>query len=266
MLTFRRVTMLFFITLLSLNLWNIFSGNSTINLFHAHALLFYALLFILYFGISFVMAFLPCTNFHHRVICHGITDEKLVAITFDDVPNPEKTPVVLDILDMYHVKATFFCIGKNIADHEQLIKRMDEEGHLIGNHSFSHSKWFDLFSSRMMQAEFLKTDQLINKITGKSPLFFRPPFGVVNPMVSNALKNMHWQPVCWNIRSFDTLVNDPEKTMNRILKRLKPGSVILLHDFTPFAQKHLGELISGIQDAGFRIVPLDKMLNMPAYA
>ena len=266
MLTFRRVTMLFFITLLSLNLWNIFFGNSTVNLFHAHALLFYALLFILYFGISFVMAFLPCTNFHHRVICHGITDEKLVAITFDDGPDPEKTPVVLDILDMYHVKATFFCIGKNIADHEQLIKRMHEEGHLIGNHSFSHSKWFDLFSSRVMQAELLKTDKLIKKITGKSPLFFRPPFGVVNPMVSKALKNMHWQTVCWNIRSFDTLENDPIKIMNRILKKLKPGSVILLHDFTLFTQHHLGELISGIQDAGFKIVPIDILLNIPAYA
>ena len=266
MLTFRRLTLLFFITLLSLNLWNIFSSDFAVHLFHARAVLLYSLLFIFYFGFSFMMAFLPCTNFHHRVICGGQTDDNLVAITFDDGPDPGKTPIILDILYIYHVKATFFCIGKNIADHEQLIKRMHEEGHLIGNHSFSHSKWFDLFSSRVMQAEMLKTDQLIKKITGKSPLFFRPPFGVVNPMVSKALKNMHWQPVCWNIRSFDTLGNDPKKIMNRILKQLKPGSVILLHDFTPFTQLHLGELISGIQDAGFRIVPLDKMLNMPAYA
>lgn len=266
MLTFRRLTLLFFIILLSLNLSNIFSVESAGGFIQAHAVLLYLLLFIFYFGIAFALAFLPCTNFHHPVICSGKTVEKSVAITFDDGPDSGKTPLILDVLKKYQIEATFFCIGKNIAKHEQLVKRMYEEGHLIGNHSFSHSKWFDFFLSRMMRAELLATDHLITRITGKSPLFFRPPFGVVNPMVHNALKNMHWQAVCWNIRSFDTVGDDPEKTLQRILKQLEPGSIILLHDFTDFTQHYLCELLTGIGQAGYRIVPLDKMLNMPAYA
>ena len=266
MFTFRRLTLLFFITLLSLNLWNIFTDKSTGGFIHTHAILLYTLLFIFYFVISFAMAFLPCTNFHYPVICCGKTKEKSVAITFDDGPDPVKTPIILDILKKYNLQATFFCIGKNIVNHEQLVKRIHEEGHLIGNHSFSHSKWFDLFSSGMMRTELLATDHLIANITGKSPLFFRPPFGVVNPMVCNALKNMHLQAICWNIRSFDTLRNNPQKTLQRILKQLEPGAIILLHDLTNCTQHHLGELLTGIEDAGYRIVPLDKMLNMPAYA
>jgi peptidoglycan/xylan/chitin deacetylase (PgdA/CDA1 family) len=266
MFTFRRFTLIFFLTLLSLNLWNIFLGKSIGGLIHDHATLLYSLLFILYFGISFAMAFLPCSNFHYPVICRGKTDEKTVAITFDDGPDPAKTPLILEVLKKNNVQATFFCIGKNLAGNEQLLKRIDDEGHLVGNHSFSHSKWFDLFTVRKMRAEMVETDRLINHITGKSPLFFRPPFGVVNPMVSNALKKKHWQAVCWNIRSLDTIGSDHRKVMNYILGRLEPGSIILLHDFTPFVENHLNELLSLIRAAGYGIMPLDKLLKLPAYA
>ena len=111
----------------------------------------------------------------------------------------------------------------------------------------------------------METDRLIKNITGRSTLFFRPPFGVVNPMVKNALKNMHWQVVCWNIRSLDTLNIDPQKTRQKILSQLKPGSIILLHDYTRFTEHHLDELLSTIREAGYRIVPLDKLLKLPAY-
>jgi peptidoglycan-N-acetylglucosamine deacetylase len=266
MFTFRRFTLLFFITLLSLNFWTIILSKSTGGFIHTHATVFYTLLFILYFGISFAMAFLPCSNFHHPVICRGRTDEKSVSITFDDGPDPDKTLLILEVLKKYDVAATFFCIGKHLAGNEQLAKRMHDEGHLLGNHSYSHSRWFDLYPSGKMRAELLETDHLIRNITGKSPLFFRPPFGVVNPLVSKALKKMHWQAICWNIRSLDTLDPDPQKTRNKILRKLKPGSIILLHDHTIFSGHHLGELISGIRNAGYGIVPLETLLKIPAYA
>jgi peptidoglycan-N-acetylglucosamine deacetylase len=266
MFTFRRFTLLFFILLMGLNFWSVILGNSSGGFIHAHATLLYAMLFILYSGISFALAFLPCTNFHHTVICHGMTNEKTVSITFDDGPDPEKTPLILEVLRKYEVAATFFCIGKKMAGNERLMKQMHEEGHLIGNHSFTHSKWFDIFPSGKMRAELLGTDRLIKNITGKPPLFFRPPFGVINPMVSNALKTMHWQAVCWNIRSFDTLNMDPQKTKHKIIRKLKPGSIILLHDHTSFTGQHLDGLLSSIKDAGYRILPLDHLLKMPAYA
>ncbi len=265
MFTFRRLTLLFFIIFLAMNLCNFFLENESGKFFNNHSALFYSLLFIGYFGISFAMAFLPCSNFHHPVICKGITNEKIVAVTFDDGPDPVKTPIILEVLKKYDIPATFFCIGKNLDGNEQLLKKMVNEGHLVGNHSFSHSKLFDLFPARRMRAELLKTDSMIRNITGISPLYFRPPFGVVNPMVGNALKKMHWQTVCWNIRSLDTMRLDHRNIINHILLRLKPGSIILLHDFTPFVENHLHELLSAIGNCGYKIVPLDKLLKLPAY-
>jgi len=266
MFTFRRLTLLFFILLLCLNFWNIFLGKSATGLIHTHASLLYSMIFVLYFGISFTMAFLPCSNFHHQVICHGDTDEKIISITFDDGPDFIKTPEILNILKKHNIPATFFCIGKNVADHVQIVKLIDDGGHLLGNHSFSHSKWFSFFPARKMRSEMKETDRLISQITGKSPLFYRPPFGVVNPMVSNSLKMTHWKAICWNIRSMDTVSSDHRNIMNRILHRLEPGSIILLHDFTPFVEKNLDELLVRIKEAGYQVVPLDKLLNIPAYA
>ena len=266
MFTFRRLTLIFFITLMGLNLWKNFLDRPIGGFIHTHAILLYTLLFILYFGISFSMAFLPCSNFHHQMICNGRTVEKSVSITFDDGPDASKTPMILDILKKHEIKATFFCIGKKLAGNEKLLQRMHDEGHLIGNHSLSHSKWFDLFSAAKMRAELLATDRLVKSITGKTPLFFRPPFGVVNPMVSNALKNMHWQAVCWNIRSLDTMNTDPLKIKRNILRKLNPGAIILLHDHTRFTEHHLDDLLSAIRDAGYGMLPLDKLLKMPAYA
>lgn len=266
MFTFRRLTLIFFIILLSLNLWNVFLSKSSGGFIQSHSTLLYFLLFVFYFGISFAMAFLPCSNFHHPVICHGITAEKSVSITFDDGPDQVKTPIILEVLKKHDVKAAFFCIGKNLTGNELLLKRLVEEGHLVGNHSFSHSKWFDLFPAHKMKAELLETDRLIKIITGKSLLFFRPPFGVVNPMVNNALKKMHWQTVCWNIRSLDTMNIAPRKTKCKILGKLKPGSIILFHDHTSFTEHHLDDLLSAIKDTGYGIEPLDKLIKMPAYA
>lgn len=266
MVTFRRFTVGFFIILLSLNLWNILTGKTPGGFYHTHAALLYIVLLVSYFGVSFAMAFIPCSNFHHKVICRGKTTEKYVSVTFDDGPDPLKTPAVLDILRKHDVLGTFFCIGSKMAGNETLIRQMHASGHLLGNHSYSHSKWFDLFSAHKIRAELIETDRVIARIIGRSPLFFRPPYGVINPMVSNALKKMSWKVVCWNIRSLDTLRNDPHKTHRNIMKNLAPGSVILLHDHSAFTEFHLDDLLTGIREAGFKIVPLDLLLEEPAYA
>jgi peptidoglycan/xylan/chitin deacetylase (PgdA/CDA1 family) len=264
MLTFRRFTILFFLLLLTLNFWNILTPRPG-GFVQAHDTLLYALLFVTYFGISGAMAFLPCSGFHHPVNCSGSGDQQAVAITFDDGPDRLKTPVILDLLKKHNVPAAFFCIGHKLPANDELTGRIVSEGHLIGNHSFSHSKWFDFFTATRIKKELLATNQLVRKITGRSPLLFRPPFGVVNPMVSRALRSTNLQAVCWNIRSYDTILQDPVKVLQRILRRLQPGAVILLHDHTAFSESHLEQLILGIRAAGYEIKPLDQLLNLQAY-
>ena len=266
MLTFRRFTLLFFLLLLTLNFWTFLVHTPTSGFIQTHATILYILLISIYFGISFLMAFLPCTNFHHPVICTGGTQEKSVAITFDDGPDPVQTAAILDILLKHQVKAAFFCVGNKIAKNEDLVRRIIREGHLIGNHSFSHSKWFDLFSTGKMKKEMEETNLLIRTFTGSTPRFFRPPFGVANPMVSRALRQTKLTAVCWDIRSYDTMIANPEKIRQRIIQSLRPGSIILLHDHTVFSQQHLDQLIINIHDTGYNIQPLDHLLNMQAYA
>ncbi|MCK9219799.1 MAG: polysaccharide deacetylase family protein [Bacteroidales bacterium] len=266
MFTFKRFTVIFFILLLVLNLWSFFACHQPDCFLCSHLLLCYFLVFVIYFGVSVAMAFVPRSNFHYPVISSGNTDQPWVSLTFDDGPNPEKTPFILEILKKYNLKATFFCPGKNIQANMELATRIHEEGHIIGNHSFSHSKWFDFIPAYKMKAELLKTDQLIRDVTGKSPLFFRPPYGVINPMVSKTLRKMHWEVICWNIWSMDTLNLNSSKTMNKIISLLKPGGIILVHDHTTFIQQNLEALIQNINRKGFMIVPLDQLLKMKAYA
>jgi peptidoglycan/xylan/chitin deacetylase (PgdA/CDA1 family) len=265
MFTFRKLTILFFLILLCLNYFSFFPVASTGGFVQNHAILLYSLLIGSYLGISFAMAFLPCSGFHHPVICHGDTREKLVALTFDDGPHPEKTPLILDVLKNHQTRATFFCIGLNIIKKNELIKQIHEEGHTLGNHSYSHSKWFDLFPVNRMASELDLTGQLIKNTTGKFPLYFRPPFGVVNPKVSRTMKKLELYAICWNIRSLDTLKRNPEAIMKKIMRKLKPGAIILLHDHTPFTEHHLDQLLKNIREAGYRIVPLEQLLKLPAY-
>lgn len=272
MFTFRRLTMLFFIILLSLNLLIFFSRtgenglSDNINLWIcSHSNWFYLILLASYFGISIALAFLPCSNFHHPAICKGYAQDKSLAITFDDGPQPVKTPRILEILKKRSISATFFCIGRNLIGNEKLILQMVNEGHLVGNHSYSHSKWFDLYSSRKIRNELLETDRLLREITGKTPTFFRPPYGVINPMVSRALKGFHWNVVAWSIRSYDTIRNDPNKITDNIIKSLKPGSILLLHDHTAFSIDHLDNLLLKIDQQGYKIVPLDLLIKKQAY-
>ena len=266
MFTFVRFSLLFLAILMCINLCALAVGSHFPWFTFAHILLADSTMITAYCLFLFALAFFPCTNFYLPVICHGQTDKPVVAITFDDGPDTVKTPVILDILQKHDAQATFFCIGMNLARNEHILKRIFAEGHLIGNHSYSHSNWLDLFSSAKIRAELLKTDQLICEIIGKRPLFFRPPFGVVNPTMNRAVNMMHWQTVCWSIRSFDTSASNPEKKIERILKQLKPGAIILLHDFTPFTEIHLARLITGIREAGYTIVALDKLLGLNPYA
>jgi len=205
-------------------------------------------------------------GFYMPVTCQVPTQQKVVALTFDDGPLPQFTPQVLDILQAHQVPAAFFCIGKNIPGNEGLLKRAHEEGHLIGNHSYSHHFWFDLFGAGRMLEELQQTDTHVQQVTGQRPLFFRPPYGVTNPNLSKAVRKGGYFPLGWNIRSLDTVIKEEGTLLERITGKLQPGSIILLHDSAAVTVQVLPALITYLHNNGYTIERIDKLLNKPAYA
>jgi len=205
-----------------------------------------------------------CSQAYIKTLCKGNPKEKKIAITFDDGPDSEITPRVLDLLDTHGIKATFFCIGNHIENNKDLIKRVDQKGHLIGNHTWSHEKWFDLHSSQKMKLDIEKTTGLIFDTIGKQPKLFRPPYGVTNPNLKRAIKDFNFNTIGWSVRSLDT-INDVEKTFQRIKNRLSNGDIILFHD----NREHIVEILTLVLDyaknENYQIVPLDKLLNIEAY-
>ncbi|HPS62767.1 MAG TPA: polysaccharide deacetylase family protein [Bacteroidales bacterium] len=266
MLTYRRFTLLFFLVLAAINLLAWLPGLFLEKTGPGLVIVLNLFVILAWLSVSVAMSFLPCSGFYLPVICRGTAGAREVAVTFDDGPSAGFTPGVLEVLARHGAKAAFFCTGQNLQKNRLLGERIAGEGHIIGNHSWSHSFRFDLFSFHRIQIELERTDEQVMAITGKRPLLFRPPFGVINPTLAKALSRDPRHTVCWNIRSFDTLRRDPGKVTGRILRKLKPGSVILLHDHTPYVQNHLDRLLDGIRDAGFAIVPLDKLIDVNAYA
>lgn len=200
-----------------------------------------------------------------KSICSANTNEKWIALSFDDGPTGAKTGRILDILKENNVEAAFFCIGKNIAGNEDLLKRMVREGHIIGNHSFSHHHFFDLFSSRKMLNELKEMSQVVKNIIRLSPRLFRPPYGVTNPNLKKAVLQGGFISIGWSIRSYDTVIKNRDHLLGKIVTAMKPGAILLLHDTSETTIAILPGLLKGIRDKGYQVIRLDKMLNLNPY-
>jgi len=192
---------------------------------------FYTGLILVYLAVSVCMAFFPSSGFHYTdVLSHGDRTGKYLALTFDDGPDPVNTPLILDILGKYNVRAAFFIIGKKISGNEEILKRIDEEQHVIGNHSWSHTYLWDFNSSGMMADDIERNILETQKTIDKRMRFFRPPYGVINPMVARAVRKSGVKVVAWSFRSFDTTSNDPDSLVVKTIDNTRPGDILLFHD------------------------------------
>ena len=196
---------------------------------------------------------------------HDLKD-RYVAITFDDGPHEKYTPMVLDILKKYNAKATFFCIGVNAEKYPQIIKEVAEQGHVIGNHSYSHVNSFGFFNSEKVSNELRKTNNIMFDIINKKLLLFRPPFGVTNPAIVKAISMSEFKVIGWNKRSLDTVIKNEIHIEKRITKNLKSGDIILLHDTSAKTVHVLEQLLLFLQKNDFKTLTVDNMLNISAYA
>ena len=229
--------------------------------FFAFCLLLIAYSLILFWGCYFV-----CSNFFIKIVCKANTDKKEIAISFDDGPAENYTNEMLAILKAAQVKATFFCIGNRIAGNETLLKQVHVDGHIIGNHSYSHHFWFDMYSAKKMQNDLKQMDAEMERIIGHKPKLFRPPYGVTNPNLAKAIKNGGYTPVGWSVRSMDTVIKDRKKLLENINAGIKPGAVFLFHDTSKTTIDILPEFIQEVKKRGYNIIPLDKLLALQPYA
>jgi len=226
----------------------------------------YIILAGVYSSVLFYGCYYVGSNFFIPIICSAKTDDKVVALSFDDGPVAGNTLQVLQVLKDSNIEAAFFCIGSRIAGNQAIFKQVYNEGHLIGNHTFSHHFWFDMFSAKKMLADMSLMDNAMNSVIGKTPKLFRPPYGVTNPNLKKAIIQGNYIPVGWSIRSLDTVIKNEQKLLNKVTRQIKPGAVFLFHDTSNATVAILPAVIKHIQANGYEIIRLDKMLNLQAYA
>ena len=179
-----------------------------------------------------------------------------VALTFDDGPHPVYTPQLLDGLNERGVHATFFVVGKNILGNEALLKRMETEGHLIGNHTYSHVKLSELDIARAC-AEVEKTNALICEVTGKEPEFIRPPFGEWKKAMECSFEMI---PVLWDVDPLDWTTKNTALVVERVLKDTKPGDIILLHDYYQSSVDAALGIVDALTERGYKFVTVDELI------
>ena len=179
-----------------------------------------------------------------------------VALTFDDGPHPVYTPQLLDGLNERGVRATFFVVGENIPGNEALLKRMETEGHLIGNHTYSHVKLSELDIARAC-AEVEKTNALICEVSGKEPEFIRPPFGEWKKAMECRFEMI---PVLWDVDPLDWTTKNTALVVERVLKDTKPGDIILLHDYYQSSVDAALEIVDALTERGYKFVTVDELI------
>lgn len=194
------------------------------------------------------------------------TDGGQVALTFDDGPDPEITPKVLEILAKYGVAATFFVIGHRAADHPELVREIAAAGHSIGNHSWRHSPAFFFAAGKNLASELDRTQTFLHTITGSSPSLFRAPAGIRSPLLQPMLADRGLELVSWTRRGLDTIDSQPDRILRRLLRKLRPSDILLLHDGgcarsrrgVPVVLEVLPDLLGAIETAGLQAVPIDR--------
>ncbi len=157
--------------------------------------------------------------------------EKVIYLTFDDGPTPDITNKVVEILAAYQAKATFFCIGKNIAENPRLYRQLLDEGHAIGNHTYNHLKGWKFKTSTYL-SDIQKTEELLDPARPKNSLkLFRPPYGKLKPSQGKSLQKLGYKIVMWDVLAIDWDASvSKEQVLQNIISNAESGSIVVLHD------------------------------------
>lgn len=201
------------------------------------------------------------SQFFLPALCKGDSGSKSVALSFDDGPAGQRSEEILKILEKHECKASFFLTGIRARARPDIVREILKQGHLIGNHSYSHSNFFPMFRSSRIRKELELTNHILKNAGVGEVRYFRPPFGVTNPNVAGGLQSTGMVVAGWSIRSFDTRNEAAEKVVGRILKKMKGGDVILLHETSNNIIEILELLLPAISEQGLSCVTLDQLFG-----
>lgn len=190
--------------------------------------------------------------------------DNAVALSFDDGP-VEITLEILDILDQFDVKAAFFCIGERIAENPKIFQEIIRRGHIVGNHTYSHTRKIGFLKADKIIAEIEQCDRIAFEVGAVKLNLFRPPFGILNPKTARALEKTGHAVIGWNKRPYDAITSSPDLILKRITKNLKKGDLILLHDNMPKTPAILEQLLVILEQRNLKTVRPDILFKIDAY-
>lgn len=234
------------------------------------------------FGISLILVILLTLVHNHplpmpvywrlAVVYRAPIKEKVVALTFDDGPHPTFTPEILAILKQKQVKATFFMIGKEMEKYPEVVRQVVRQGHVIGNHTYTHPSNIEADTQGQVRRELEQCEKVIERMTGKRSHLFRPPKGLMDGAVFNTATEEGYRVILWTVCADHHDAPTPELMARRVLKHIRPGGIILVHDGTSNSRKKdvaaTPLIIDELTKLGYRFVTVPELLrysdNRPA--
>ena len=217
-----------------------------------------------------------CAFFDQAVIVrrntlyHVVTSEKVVALTFDDGPSLEWTPKILDVLDKYNVKATFFMIGGHVLKYPEVARRVARGGHEIGNHTFDHHVLI-YYKPEELIGEIKKAEKVIQETTNQKTVLFRPPKAWLTPTEKVIINKLGYKTILWSLNSKDWVNFDDKYIVRYLVHHIKPGDIILFHDSGGVLTTEGGNrqetinsvarLIEKLKERGYRFVTVSELLR-----
>jgi peptidoglycan/xylan/chitin deacetylase (PgdA/CDA1 family) len=212
----------------------------------------------------------PTAGWFGPTLSHGPRDQRQVAITFDDGPNVGATLVIAHILDSYGVKGTFFSVGKAVDLRPDITRELIADGQLVGNHSYHHDEWRWLDPR---YPELMRAQRAIHQETGACPAFYRPPHGQHTPFMAWVTHRHHVRMIGWDVSAGDWATTDPQLVARRVLAKVRPGSIVDLHDGLDgrvdadrtVLVRAMPLILDGLQARGLQPVRLDQLLGRSGY-
>ena len=211
----------------------------------------------------------PGSGILYPTVTHGPRDGKRVSLTFDDGPDPESTPRILDALAAAGMRASFFVIGSKLDAHPAIARRIVAEGHELGNHTYQHSRMNNLFGARRQAEQITQGREAIRRYAPdtRQPLY-RSPIGLKNPSLASVAAREGLIVVAWSLHSRDTRVTEPDQLANRVLSRVRPGDIILMHDGHDLPGRHrtasaaaLPLILEGLARRNMRSVTVSELIG-----